>query len=59
METQIEIKETLARTVLINGKTQDEALEAVRQLYRKGDIVLDSGDFVDVEIVVKDEHLLN
>ena len=48
------ITETLARTICIEAATQDEAIEEAERLYRNEEIVLDSGDFVDVAFEVKE-----
>ncbi len=48
----IEIKEELARVVLVDAEDENEALAKVYQLYRGEEIVLDYEDFVDVEFSV-------
>ena len=48
------ITETLERSISIEAVTGDEALEKVKGLYRKSEIVLDSGDFTDVAFGIKD-----
>jgi hypothetical protein len=49
----VEIVEILARTINIEAETDDEALAIVTQRYRDEDIVLDSGNFVEVDFIVK------
>lgn len=45
----IKITEILERTIIINDASSvQEALELVQEDYKKGDIVLDSSDFIDV-----------
>jgi hypothetical protein len=46
----IEITETLSRVVTIDAVDIEEALELVIDQYNAGDIVLDSGDFINYEI---------
>ena len=53
MNFTVEISETLVRSVCLEAATQDEAIERIKCLYRKEEIVLDSNDFVNVEFNVK------
>jgi len=41
----IYIKETLSRTVEIKAESSRDALEEVKRMYRKEEIVLDDGDY--------------
>jgi len=50
---QVEIIETLSRTINIEAETEEEALTIATQRYRNEQIVLDSSDFVDVDFAVK------
>lgn len=50
---RVEITETLSRTIEIEAENEEEAVEMVRQMYRKCDIVLDASDYVETEIGVK------
>ncbi|MGN0804385.1 MAG: DpnD/PcfM family protein [Candidatus Coproplasma sp.] len=50
MTFKIEITETLQKVVEVEAKTLSEALTTVGQDYDKGEIVLDSMDFVKYEI---------
>ena len=45
-EFDIEIKEELSRTVTMKAETLGDAIEQVMEQYKKGEIVLDAGDFV-------------
>lgn len=45
MEFDIKITETLSRTVPVNAKSYDEALEKVEDMYDRQEIILDSSDF--------------
>ena len=47
---EIRIVETLSRTVSIEANDEDEARQAVIAQWHAEEIVLDSDDFVDVEI---------
>ena len=49
---EIEITETLSRTVTLEAATEEAALEQARALYASEEIVLDSADFVEVEFGV-------
>ena len=49
-EWNVEITETLQRTVKVTAETADEAWEMVREMYRNCEVVLDSEDFIDSEI---------
>ena len=45
-----EITETLQRTIEVEAENEEDALRKVKELYRNEEIVLDSSDFVGVEI---------
>ncbi|MDY0266380.1 MAG: DpnD/PcfM family protein [Methanimicrococcus sp.] len=49
MKYQIEITETLQKTINVESENFESALEKVKRLYQHGEIVLDSNDFVDTE----------
>jgi hypothetical protein len=53
----IEIAETLSRTINIEAETPEEALTIATQRYRNEEIVLDSGDFVDVDYIIKEAEI--
>lgn len=50
MKYQIEITETLQKIVEVEAASSSEAYQYVVYDYNNGDIVLDSDDFVSVEI---------
>ncbi len=53
----VRVEETLARTVKVDkskAKSLEEAEEHVRELYEKGDIILDLEDFFEKEITAKE-----
>ena len=53
----IEITETLQRTITINADNEGEALDKVQEMYDNEEIVLDWGDYQDTEIeVVEDDN---
>lgn len=54
----VEIEETLARIIEIEAENEDEAYMKVKKLYKKCEIVLTAEDFIDVEISVLDEDVL-
>jgi len=51
----IEVLELLSRIVEVEASDEKEAIERVRQKYRKCEIVLDDSDYKVTEICVKDE----
>ena len=51
----IEVLEVLSRIVEVEASDEDDAIERVRQKYRKCEIVLDDSDYKVTEISVKDE----
>lgn len=51
----IEVLEVLSRVVEVVAANEDDAIERVRQKYRKCEIVLDDSDYKVTEISVKDE----
>ena len=51
----IEVLEILSRIVEVEASDAKEAIEKVRQEYRKCEIVLDDSDYKITEISVKDE----
>jgi len=51
----IEVLEVLSRIVEVEASDEKEAIEQVRQMYRKCEIVLDDSDYKMTEISAKDE----
>ena len=51
----IEVLEVLSRIVEMEAIDEVEAIEQVRQKYRKCEIVLDDSDYKETEISVTDE----
>ena len=51
----IEVLEVLSRVVEVEAKSEEAAIERVRKMYRKCEIVLDDSDYKMTEISVKDE----
>jgi len=51
----IEVMEVLSRIVEVEASDEEDAIERVRQMYRKCEIVLDDSDYKVTEISVKDE----
>ncbi len=54
----IEVLEILSRIVEVEASDAEEAIEKVKQRYRKCEIVLDDSDYKVTEISVKDEKTL-
>ena len=51
----IEVLEVLSRIVEVEASDKEDAIERVRQKYRKCEIVLDDSDYIETEFSVKDE----
>ena len=51
----IEVLEVLSRIVEVEASDKEDAIERVRQMYRKCEIVLDDSDYIETEFSVKDE----
>ena len=51
----IEVLEVLSRIVEVEASDEEKAIEKVRQMYRKCEIVLDDSDYKVTEISVNDE----
>ena len=51
----IEVLEVLSRIVEVEASDEKKAIERVRQMYRKCEIVLDDSDYKVTEISVMDE----
>lgn len=51
----IEVLEVLSRIVEVEASDEEDAIEKVRQMYRRCEIVLDDSDYKVTEISVKDE----
>ena len=49
---KVRIQETLAKIIDIPSETEEEAIEKIKQLYKKSEIVLSSDDFCCVEFDV-------
>ena len=50
MKFKLEITECLQKVIEVEAKTKEEAYNKVSRMYRNGEIVLDSNDFIDKEI---------
>jgi len=51
MQVHIEVREILSRVVAVNADSIDDAIDIVRDMYKKQEIVLDDGDFIGKAIV--------
>ena len=51
----IEVLEVLSRIVEVEASDKEDAIERVRQMYRKCEIVLDDSDYKVTEISAKGE----
>ena len=47
---EIEIREVLSRVIKVESKNQTDAFLKVQEMYRKEEIVLDAGDYLDTDI---------
>lgn len=52
MEFEVEIKETLSRTIRLEADSEDEAYKKVKNSYQQEEIVLDNDDYVETEFFV-------
>lgn len=50
MKYKIEFTETLQKTISIEAKSEEEAIQLAKEEYYKGNIVLDDTNFIDVDI---------
>ncbi len=51
----IEVLEVLSRIIEVEASDEEDAIEQVRQMYRKCEIVLDDSDYKATEIGMKEE----
>lgn len=47
---KFEITETLQKTINIEAENENDAYKIISDMYKNGDIILDSDDFIDKEI---------
>ena len=47
-EFEVTVTETLEKKVTVEALSQDEAEQAVRNMWNESDIILDAEDFIDV-----------
>ena len=52
MKYTVVIEETLRKEVAIEAQDADEATRKAKALYRKGEIVLDAGDFIGEPTII-------
>lgn len=52
MKYQVEITETLQRTVEVEAESESEAINKVKKQYNNGEIELDTSDFIDTEFEI-------
>ena len=57
MKYEVEITETLQRSVEVETASAEDAERQIRAAYRAGDIVLGAEDCVGVEVAVKERNL--
>lgn len=50
---KITVEETLAREVIVEAMTAEEAVRKVKQMYRDEEIVLTGDDCIDAEFLVE------
>lgn len=49
MKYQVEITETLQRTVEVEAESKSDAISKAKEQYNNSEIELDSSDFIDTE----------
>ena len=52
MKYQVEITETLQKTIEVEAKSENEAISKVKEQYYSGEIELDSSDFIETEFEI-------
>lgn len=57
MEYQIQITESLRRLTTVSAASEKEAVELVRQSYKKEQIILGSEDFANVDFAINSQKL--
>ena len=58
MEYQIQITESLRRLTTVSAASEKEAVELVRQSYKKEQIILGSEDFANVDFAINSQKLI-
>lgn len=53
MKYTVCFRETLERTIEIEAETKEEAYDMAKEMYNKEEVVLDSDDLTEQEIIVK------
>lgn len=56
MKYKVCVLETLLREIIVEADTEDDAKEIVKKQYDNSEIILDSSDYVEHEIYVKEEE---
>lgn len=51
----VEVNELLSRTITVEAIDEESAINIVKRMYKEGEIVLDSFDFVDTTIDIFEE----
>lgn len=51
-QCDVEITETLQRTISVEANSREEALTKVKEKMRNEEVVLDSNDYIDTEYIV-------
>lgn len=54
MKYQVEVRETLARIIVVDAPTEEDALKLVGEKIEADEIELDSSDYADREIEILD-----
>lgn len=56
----VEITETLQKQITVSANSREEAEQKVKERYRKEDIVLTEGDYIDTDFhVIKETRIMN
>jgi len=59
MKYAISITETTSRIVIIEATNSDDAQDIAQKMWANCDVVLDSGDFQDVECQYEPDYVIN
>lgn len=46
---KIEIKETLVKVIEINAENSEQAIETVKKMYKKEELILDDSNYIETE----------
>lgn len=54
---KVEVKEFLTREIEVTANSEEEAIEKIKELYQKEQIVLDWNDYLSTEFDIKEKQI--